>query len=83
MDLSFSRRGTFQPDALDLATLLARISAAQAATPTARTQLLLDRHRDPVGHGDARIKLFASPSASNAEPCGASFAAIFSPCQPK
>jgi hypothetical protein len=83
MDLAFSRRNAFQPAALDLATLLARISAAQAATPTARSQLFLDRRPRPVGYGDARIALFTGPLAVEAQVAGASFAAIFSPRQPK
>lgn len=83
MDLSFSRRNAFKPAALDLATMLARISAAQAATPTARTQLFLDRRPGGFGHEDARIALFASPAGGDTRPPGASFAAIFSPRQPK
>lgn len=83
MDLAFSRRNAFQPPALDLATLLARISAAQLATPTAKSQIFLDRRRGPVGDGDARIALFASPTTFEAQLAGASFAAMFSPRQPK
>jgi hypothetical protein len=83
MDLAFSRRNAFQPAALDLATLLARISAAQAATPTARSQLFLDRRPGPVGYEDARIALFANPAPIDGQAVGASFAAMFSPRQPK
>lgn len=81
MDLAFSRRNALTPPALDLVTLLARISAAQAATPTARSQLFLDRRPGPVEDVDARIALFASPATFEAQLAGASFAAMFSPRQ--
>lgn len=92
MDLSFIRRQ--RPAVIDLAALLARTSAAQSASPTARAQVRLDTVAH-INHDDPHVALFAaadeaasaSASASLAAVrCGGSFAlisdAVFSPRQP-
>jgi hypothetical protein len=82
MDMAFFRRNAFNPAVLDLATLLARTSAAQAGTPTARAQMQIEGRSVFQGHADARVDLFGRPEAHPAPQLGASFAAIFSPHQP-
>ena len=88
MDLSFIRRQ--RPAEINLAALLARTSAAQSASPTARAQVRLDAVTH-TNHDDPHVALFAvadeAASASlSAVRCGGSFAlfsdAVFSPRQP-
>jgi len=81
MDLSFSRRNAFNPAALDLATLLARTSATQAATPTARAQMKIDRSPVVTSNADTRVDLFGRPAVCIGKQLGASFAEMFSPRQ--
>jgi hypothetical protein len=57
MDLSFIRRQRAEP--IDLAVLLARTSAAQSASPTARAQIRLDAFTGTVRTTDPHIALFA------------------------
>lgn len=85
MDLSFIRRERAVP--IDLSALLARTSAVQSASPTARAQVRLDAIADAVHVADPHIALFAEgmPATSFAM-CVASFAVLsdpfFSPRQP-
>jgi len=82
MDLSFSRRNALKPASLDLATLLARISATQAATPTARSQMQIDRSPAATSHADARVDVFGRPKLLAGQLQEASFAKMFSLRQP-
>jgi len=84
MDMSFFRRN--RPVAIDLGALLARTSAVQSTSPTARTQVRLQADTGQSHTADPHVSLFADdcPSASNAK-IAASFAElpgnIFSPRQ--
>lgn len=85
MDLNFFRRQ--RPVAIDFGALLARTSAAQEASPTARAQVRLQA-LDQSGHPvDSQVALFAEGRATSAFVLSAaSFAKItndiFRPRQP-
>jgi hypothetical protein len=85
MDLGFIRRN--RPVAIDLSALLARTSAAQSASPTARAQVLLDSATGRFQPVDPHIAVFADDSSAWVYAgCAASFADLsgdfFSPRQP-
>jgi len=71
MDMDFPHRGNV---AVDLAILLARSSALQAATPTAIAQTRLDMPTSTCASGHDHVALFADSEETVA---AASFAPIF------
>ena len=87
MDLSFARRlHRFEREqGLELGTLLARVSAAQAASPTAQAQMKLDRAPIPRTEAALRVALFAEAQGDMAVLRSACFAVTpaFSSDQPQ
>lgn len=82
MDFAFARR-TALTVAPTIDALLARLAAAQAATPTAAAQQSLAQSLHDAMPADPRLPLFSGSYGRAAPTCGtASFAAAFNPCQP-
>jgi hypothetical protein len=82
MDLAFSRRTRLQPIALDLAGLLATVSARQAASPTAQAHARLNGRETPENTTNPMLSLLTGEASLSTPSCGsASFAARFSPRQ--
>jgi hypothetical protein len=61
MDMGFPRRP--RPVAIDLAVLLARTSALQAASPTAQAQSLFAQEANDHNDVDQRVALFEGATA--------------------
>ena len=76
MDLSFIRRP--RPVAINLAALLARTSAAQSTSPTARAQVRLNAFSGATHQSDPHIALFAEGAMTTSVATLASSFAILS-----
>jgi hypothetical protein len=87
MDYAFPHGKRLRPVAIDLAALLARIAAQQAATPTAQAYARLRGHALPGTEENPRLSLLSGDLDGSVPHCGtATFASSgatpFSPRKP-